>query len=67
MTGGVSFVGARFLIPVANSLYALQEIIVGTLEIRHLIYTFAANAFCGVVLIAASIGMFKCEAVLFRS
>ncbi|MEE8194965.1 MAG: ABC transporter permease subunit [Candidatus Bipolaricaulota bacterium] len=67
MTGGVSFLGARFLIPVANTLYALQEIIVGTIEIRHLIYTFAANAFCGALLIAASIRLFKREAILFRS
>jgi sodium transport system permease protein len=29
MTGGVSFEGARFLIPIANALYALQEIIIG--------------------------------------
>jgi sodium transport system permease protein len=67
MTGGVSFEGARFLIPIANALYALQEIIVGNLHFMHLIYTLVANVFCGGLLIAASIQVFKREAVLFRS
>jgi sodium transport system permease protein len=67
MTGGVSFVGARFLIPVANALYALQEIIIGNLQFSHLLYTLAANVVCGGLLIAASIRVFKREAVLFRS
>jgi len=67
MTGGVSFAGTRFLIPVANSIYALQEIIEGNLQIFHLLYTLVANTLCGGLLIAASIGLFKREAVLFRS
>ena len=67
MTGGVSFEGARFLIPIANALYALQEIIVGDLHFMHLIYTLVANVFCGGLLILASIQVFKREAVLFRS
>jgi len=67
MTGGVTFSGTRFLIPVANALYALQEIIVGKLQTVHLIYTLAANVVCGGLLIAASIRLFKREAVLFRS
>jgi len=67
MTGGVSFVGTRFLIPVANAIYALQEIIEGNLQIFHLLYTLVANTICGGLLIAASIGLFKREAVLFRS
>lgn len=67
MTGGVTFAGARFLIPVANALYALQEIIVGDLQVSHLIYTLAANALSGALLIVASIKLFKREAVLFRS
>jgi len=67
MTGGVSFEGARFLIPIANALYALQEIIVGDLRFMHLIYTLVANVLCGGLLIAASIQVFKREAVLFRS
>lgn len=67
MTGGVSFAGTRFLIPVANAIYALQEIIEGNLQISHLLYTLVANTLCGGLLIAASIGLFKREAVLFRS
>jgi sodium transport system permease protein len=67
MTGGVSFEGARFLIPIANALYALQEIILGDLHFAHLIYTLVANVLCGGLLIAASIRLFKREAVLFRS
>ena len=67
MTGGVTFAGARFLIPVANALYALQEIIIGTLEASHFVYTLAANVVCGGLLILASIFLFKREAVLFRS
>ena len=67
MSGGVTFAGTRFLIPIANALYALQEIIVGNLQFSHLVYTLAANIICGAVLIAASIQAFKREAVLFRS
>jgi len=33
----------------------------------HLIYTLVANVLCGGLLIAASIQVFKREAVLFRS
>ncbi len=67
MTGGVSFQGLRFLIPVANALYALQEIILSGLHVSHLLYTLGANVVCGGLLIAASIRLFKREAVLFRS
>jgi len=67
MSGGSTFVGTRFLIPIANALYALQEIIVGNLQFSHLVYTLAANIICGAILIAASIRAFKREAVLFRS
>ncbi len=67
MSGGTAFVGTRFLIPIANALYALQEIIVGDLQFSHLFYTLAANLFCGGILIAASVRAFKREAVLFRS
>ena len=67
MSGGVTFAGTRFLIPIANALYALQEIIMGNLQFSHLVYTLAANIICGAVLIAASIQAFKREAVLFRS
>ncbi len=67
MSGSSTFVGTRFLIPIANALYALQEIIVGNLQFSHLVYTLAANIVCGAVLIAASIQAFKREAVLFRS
>jgi len=67
MTGGVSFTGTRFLIPVANALYVLQEIIGGQMQPVHLVYTFAANAVCGALLIVASIYVFRREGVLFRS
>ena len=67
MTGGVSFAGTKFLIPVANALYALQEIIMNEPQLQHLIYTLAANVACGAVLIAASIQLFKRETILFRS
>jgi len=67
MTGGITFEGTRFLIPVANALYALQDIIVGDLVTRNLLYTLCANVFAGVVLIAAAVRLFKREAVLFRS
>ena len=66
MTGGLSFTGARFLIPVANALYLLQEIIVGGLKLSHLAYTLAANVLCGALLVWASVRVFKREAVLFR-
>ena len=67
MTGGAKFGGANFLIPVANALYALQEIIMNTLNFQHLVYTLIANIACGGLLIAASIAMFKRETILFRS
>jgi len=67
MTGSVSFEGARFLIPVANALYALQAIIVDDVVVRDLFYTLGANIVCGGLLIAAAVRLFKREAVLFRS
>jgi len=67
MTGGVTFEGARYLIPVANALYALQGIIVGELVASNLLFTLGANVACGLLLIAASVQIFKREAVLFRS
>jgi len=67
MTGSVTFEGARFLIPVANALYALQAIIVGDVVVRDLFYTLGANIVCGGLLIAAAVRLFKREAVLFRS
>ena len=67
MTGGIPFEGTRFLIPVANALYALQDIIVGDLVTRNLLYTLVANVVAGVILIAAAVRLFKREAVLFRS
>jgi len=67
MTGSVTFEGARFLIPVANALYALQAIIVGDVVVRDLFYTLGANIVCGGLLIAADVRLFKREAVLFRS
>ncbi len=67
MSGTSTFVGARFLIPIANALYALQEIIVGDLQFSHLIYTLGSNLVCGGILIVASVQAFKREAVLFRS
>jgi len=67
MTGGVTFVGLRYLIPVANALYSLQGIIVGDIVVQNLLYTLGANVLCGVILIAAAVQLFKREAVLFRS
>ncbi len=67
MTGGMQFSGTRFLIPIANVLYALQEVIVGETVLSHLVYTLVGNAVCGVLLIVAAIGVFRREAVLFRS
>jgi len=67
MTGGVSFEGVRFLIPVANALYSLQDIIVGDVVFRNLLYTLIANVASGAILIAAAVRLFKREAVLFRS
>jgi len=67
MTGGITFSGARFLIPVANALYALQQIILGDLRTIHFVYTLVANVGFGGVLIVASIRLFRREAVLFRS
>lgn len=67
MTGGITFSGLRFLIPVANALYALQEIILGDLRTIDFVYTLAANVGFGGALIVASIRLFRREAVLFRS
>jgi sodium transport system permease protein len=67
MTGGATLAGSRFLIPVANAMFALQEVILGTAETAHLLYTLAANLALGAVLVAASIRLFRREAVLFRS
>ncbi|MDD5219813.1 MAG: ABC transporter permease [Candidatus Bipolaricaulis sp.] len=67
MTGGASFRGAEFLIPVANALYALQNIIVGDVALADLVYTLAANVACGGLLIVLAVRLFKREAVLFRS
>lgn len=67
MTGGASFEGLRFLIPVANALYALQGIILGDAAARDLILTLVANIASGSILIAIAVRLFKREAVLFRS
>ncbi|MBU1049353.1 ABC transporter permease [Candidatus Bipolaricaulota bacterium] len=67
MTGTVSFEGLRYLIPVANSLYALQAIILGEAGLQNLLYTLVANVLSGAILIAAAVQLFKREAVLFRS
>jgi len=67
MTGGIRFEGVRYLIPVANALYALQGIIVGEWASANIVYTLIANVFCGALLIAAAVRLFKREAVLFRS
>lgn len=67
MTGSVSFEGARYLIPVANSLYALQAIILGDAALQNLLYTLVSNVISGAILIAAAVQLFKREAVLFRS
>jgi len=67
MTGSVTFEGARYLIPVANSLYALQAIILGDAALQNLLYTLASNVLSGAILIAAAVQLFKREAVLFRS
>jgi len=67
ITGGVTFEGLRFLIPVANALYSLQDIIVGDVVFQNLLYTLLANVVSGAILIAAAVRLFKREAVLFRS
>jgi sodium transport system permease protein len=67
MTGSVTFEGLRYLIPVANALYALQAIIVGNVVTRDVLMTLGANVVCGALLIAAAVRLFKREAVLFRS
>jgi len=67
ISGGVSFEGARYLIPVANALYALQAIILGDAALQNLLYTLIANVVSGAILIAAAVQLFKREAVLFRS
>ncbi len=66
MTGGIRFEGTRYLIPVANALYALQGIIVGQVETMSIVYTLIANVVSGSLLIAAAVRLFKREAVLFR-
>lgn len=67
MTGSVTFEGARYLIPVANALYALQAIILGDAALQNLLYTLIANVVSGAALIAVAVQLFKREAVLFRS
>lgn len=67
MTGSITFEGIRYLIPIANALYALQAIIVGDLVAADILLTLGANIFCGALLIAAAVRVFKREAVLFRS
>jgi len=67
MTGSISFEGIRYLIPVANALYALQAIIVGEVVAMDILLTLGANVVCGALLIAAAVRLFKREAVLFRS
>jgi sodium transport system permease protein len=67
MTGSVTFEGLRYLIPVANALYALQAIIVGNVVTTDVLMTLGANVVCGALLIAAAVRLFKREAVLFRS
>jgi len=67
MTGSVTFQGTRYLIPVANALYALQGIIGGDWAVSNLLYTLGANVLCGALLITAAVWLFKREAVLFRS
>jgi sodium transport system permease protein len=67
MTGSVTFHGIRYLIPVANALYALQAIIVGDIVAMDILLTLSANVVCGAILIAAAVRLFKREAVLFRS
>lgn len=67
MTGSVTFQGLRYLIPVANALYALQGIIMGNVVTADILLTLGANIVCGVILIAAAVRLFKREAVLFRS
>ena len=67
ITGSVTFEGARYLIPVANALYALQAIILGDAALQNLLYTLIANVVSGAILIAAAVQLFKREAVLFRS
>jgi len=67
MTGSVTFEGTRFLIPVANALYALQDIILGNVVAGDIFLTLGANVVCGVLLIAAAVQLFRREGVLFRS
>lgn len=67
MSGGVSFEGLRYLIPVANALYALQAIILGNAGFQSLVFTLIANVVAGGILIAAAVQLFRREAVLFRS
>ena len=67
MAGSVTFHGIRYLIPVANALYALQAIIVGDIVAMDILLTLSANVVCGAILIAAAVRLFKREAVLFRS
>jgi sodium transport system permease protein len=67
MAGGASLSGVRHWIPVANALFALQDVILGEVRALELLYTLAANAVVGVALVAASVRLFRREAILFRS
>ncbi|UCF09896.1 MAG: ABC transporter permease [Candidatus Bipolaricaulota bacterium] len=67
MTGVGGVASTRFLIPVANALFALQGVILGAAEPLHLLYTFAANTALGALLVVVSVRLFLREAILFRS
>jgi len=67
ITGTDGFSEGRFFVPIANALYALQEILSGTMVAQHALVTLAANSVVGGILIALGVRMFKRESVLFRS
>ena len=67
ITGTSGFAEGRFFVPIANALYALQEILSGTLTAQHVFVTLAANSVVGGILIALAVRLFKRESVLFRS
>jgi len=67
MTGSVTYEGTRFLVPVANALYALQGFILGDVSAGDILLTLGANVVCGILLIAAAVQLFRREGVLFRS
>ncbi len=67
ITGTSGFSEGRFFVPIANALYALQEILSGTMTAQHVLVTLAANSVVGGILIALGVRMFKRESVLFRS